>query len=310
MKLSLEGFSGARSTTLDKACRSGPSLITSPAATGRTGPGSPILRGRSPRQRSAPVSTSPVPSLFETADLAARRPGAGRRHAAGAEDGELFLEKRQTRKPGLGRRQAQVARASTNPGLRPARRPRRDRGLCPCAPSFASPPCGARRRSAGPWRTGGSVVHARVAASAPTGSSMPTPIPRRPWALRKRSPAAEGRRLRARRSIPGSSRSRSRCRPTGRRSKSCVPTAAVYRTCARWSASMSRWSPPTARNRDRAATAWAGAASRSPISPRTVWQEAAREALRQSLVSLEARPGARRRDGRGAGPRLARHPAA
>ena len=61
-------------------------------------------------------------------------------------------------------------------------------------------------------------------------------------------------------------------------------------TCGRWCGSTSRWSRATAPARNPAATAMAAAKGSTASSTRRDWQHAVDEAVRQALVNLEAVP--------------------
>ena len=142
MKLSLEGFSSARSTTLERA-------VLMRSFTARTGADAlaeagpfTYLEATVPRQRSAPMSTPPVPSLIETSGLnrSAVR-GHRLRHAAAVRrTASSSSRQRQTESLVCDDGKLKSRKLRRIAGLRPARGPRRDGGLCPCAPTSASPP--------------------------------------------------------------------------------------------------------------------------------------------------------------------------
>ena len=148
---------------------------------------------------------------------------------------------------------------------------------------------------------------------APTSSSMATTI--RSWApslLRQGRHPARDRRLRCARWTPASCRSAPRWPPPSRRSRSCAPRAVPSRTCA-------PDGPPQRLGHRRGATAVARAAIAGGggrigleglMDPRPLGGRGARGAAHRGGEPLGGVPAPGRYDGRGARPRLARHPAA
>ena len=227
----------------------------------------------------------------------------------GAEDGELFVEKRQSESLVCddGKLSSASFDESQGFGLRAVQR--RDCRLCPCHRPLDLRP-EARRRG---LPHGGGAAAACVHAVAPERTNRKLYADTNPLAghglRRKDRAAAEGRCLCPRPRSAGEAGLGVDGGGLAGGRDPARPTARATATCARWCASTSRSSPPTARNRARAATASAAAASRCPISPTTLAGGGARGAAPEPRVARgAARAGGR--DGRAAGPRLARHPAA
>ena len=80
-----------------------------------------------------------------------------------------------------------------------------------------------------------------------------------------------------------------RCRATGSRLKSCGATVRTTATCGPWCASMSR-SFVDGKGQGQGSHGLGGRGDPLAYVTEDVWQAAAREALRQSLVSLDAEP--------------------
>ena len=120
---------------------------------------------------------SPV-SAFESAEFS--RPGAAivADTLRGAEDGELFVEKRQSESLVFDDGKLKSAQASTNRRASACARCAAKRRPMPMRTELsASPPCSGPPKSAAPSRHGDGVTMRLSPPSAPTGSSMPTPIP-------------------------------------------------------------------------------------------------------------------------------------
>ena len=253
---------------------------------------------------------SPAVPLFDSADFSrAAAEAIVADTLKGAEDGELFVEKRQTESLVWDDGKLKSASFDESQGFGLRAVPGRDRRLCPCDRPFDRGPQARRRglphrgRPAAAWST-------PCRRSAPTASSMPTPIRRRPWAFPRRSRCC-------RRSMP-------------------MPAASI-RACKQVSVSLAGdWQAVEILRGDGShlpRRAPAGALQRLDRLPRRQgtgpgqpWPRRPRRAAllfhRRRLAGRGARgaapeprvarspPRAGGRDGRAARPRLARHPAA
>ena len=212
------------------------------------------------------------------------------RRSKGADDGELFLEYRQTESFSFddGRLKAATFDTSQGFGLR---------AVAGEATGYAhatemSEDAIARAADTVQRRRAGLFGHSRRRpAPAPTSSSIPTSIRCRPPAFEKKVKLLEEMNAYAR---SQGRRACTRCRPAwranGSASRSCAPAARSIATSARWCGSMSRWWWRRMAARKPAASAAAGAAAMKPISTPTIGRRAVDEALRQALVNLASVP--------------------
>ena len=208
----------------------------------------------------------------------------------GADDGELFVEKRQTESLVYddGKLKSASFDESQGFGLRAVR------GETAAYAHATDLSESALKRAAEVCRTvaRGGGVNACQLAPERTNTRLYTdtnPVGSTGLSREDRA-AAEGRCLCPRASIRVCARSRCRWLPTGRPSRSCAVTEAVYRDVrplVRFNVSVVS-SDGTEQGQGSHGLGGRG----EPLTYFTedIWQEAAREALRQSLVSLEAKP--------------------
>ena len=257
----------------------------------------PTMRDR-PRFRPFETALDPERAL----DDPARRDRRRRRRRALPRAAPL-------RGAGLRRRPAEDRELRRRRGLRPARRARRDRRLRPLHRDLRGgaqarrrdrPPRGRRRRR-----------HPRrpAAADQPAALHRPRPVRRRRVRGQGRD-AARDRRLPARPRPPrGAGLRHARRLDAGGRDPAPRRPAA-WPTRGRWCGSTSRSSSRRTAGANRASRRRRPARPRAADGRPTTGRRSAREALRIALVNLDAEPAPAGRHGRGARPRLARHPAA
>ena len=180
------------------------------------------------------MSSTPI-SLVDRAGL--DRPRLAKiisRGLDGADDGELFLEYRQSEALVFDNGRLKQATYDTIAGFWPARGGGRGGRLCARLRTFGGGDRARRRRRArGAKAAIPGITPSRRRAA--TSSSMATIDPLATAGFEdKVQAAAEHRTPMPAPRTRGCARSRRACRRTGRRSRSCAPTARPIATCGRW----------------------------------------------------------------------------